>query len=80
VHDRQARPGSALRQICIRITPTYTRRILATDRANSGEAQHLELPVEELLASARRLPSHDEMAIQDLSEAEGAAFLAAVES
>jgi hypothetical protein len=45
---------------------------------NCGE--HLELPVEELLRRARPLPSHDEMVIEDLTEDEGAAFLAAVES
>jgi hypothetical protein len=44
------------------------------------EQQHLELPVEELLRRARPLPGHDEMAIEDLSEEEGEAFLAAVES
>lgn len=37
-------------------------------------------PVEELLRPARPLPPHDEMVIEDLSEEEGAAFLAAVES
>ena len=42
--------------------------------------EHLELPVEELLRRARPLPPHDEMVIEDLSEDEGAAFLAAVES
>jgi hypothetical protein len=41
---------------------------------------HLELSVEELLRHARPLPSGDEMVIEDLSEEEGAAFLAAVES
>jgi hypothetical protein len=54
--------------------------IMATDPASNGEGQHLELSVEELLARARPLPAHDEMVIEDLSEAEGAAFLAAVES
>ena len=36
-------------------------------------------PVEELFRPARPLPPHDEMVIEDLSEEEGAAFLAAVE-
>jgi hypothetical protein len=45
---------------------------------NSSDAQNLELPVKELLARARPLPAHDEMVIEDLDEAEGAAFLAAV--
>ena len=39
----------------------------------------LELPVEELLRRARSLPSHEEMLIDDLTEEEGAAFLAALE-
>jgi hypothetical protein len=42
--------------------------------------EHPELPVKELLRRARPLPPHDEMVIEDLSEEEGAAFLAAVES
>jgi hypothetical protein len=43
-------------------------------------SEHLELPVEELLRRARPLPPHDEMVIEDLSEEEGAAFLATIES
>lgn len=39
----------------------------------------LELPVEELLRRARPLPPHDEMVIEDLTQEEGAAFLAALE-
>jgi len=42
--------------------------------------EHLEPSVEELLHRARPLPLHDEMVIEDPSEEEGAAFLAAVES
>ncbi|MBV9685239.1 MAG: hypothetical protein JO046_25820 [Solirubrobacterales bacterium] len=41
---------------------------------------HLELPVDELLRRARPLPPRDAMVIEDLTEEEGAAFLAAVES
>jgi hypothetical protein len=41
--------------------------------------EHLELPVEELLGRARPLPPLDEMVMEDLSEAEGAAFVAAVD-
>lgn len=48
--------------------------------APDNRDEHLELPVEELLRRARPLPPHDEMVIEDLSEDEGAAFLAAVES
>jgi hypothetical protein len=36
--------------------------------------------VEELLRRARPLPPHEEMMIEDLTEEEGAAFLAAVKS
>ena len=36
--------------------------------------------VEELLRRVRPLPDHDEMVIEDLSEEEGEAFLAAVQS
>jgi len=38
----------------------------------------LELPVEELLRRARPLPPHEEMVIDDLTEEEGVAFLAAL--
>ena len=38
----------------------------------------LELPLEELLRRARPLPPHEEMLIEDLDEAEGLAFLAAL--
>jgi hypothetical protein len=54
--------------------------VMATNPVSNGKGQHLELPVEELLARARPLPAHDEMVIEDLDEAEGAAFLAAVQS
>lgn len=47
-------------------------------RPNPGES--LELPVEELLRRARPLPPHEEMVIDDLTEEEGAAFLAALEA
>ena len=39
---------------------------------------YLELPVDELMRRARPLPPHEEMAIEDLDEGEGAAFLAAL--
>jgi hypothetical protein len=41
-------------------------------------SESLELPVEELLRRARPLPPHGEMAIEDLDDDEGAAFLAAL--
>ena len=49
-------------------------------RAPDNGDEHLELSVEELLRRARPLPPHGEMVIEDLSEEEGAAFLAAFES
>jgi len=39
----------------------------------------LEVPVEDLLRRARPLPPHEEMVIDDLTEEEGIAFLAALE-
>jgi hypothetical protein len=48
--------------------------------ASNGEHEHLELPVEELLRRARPLPDHDEMMIEDLTQEEGEAFLAAIRS
>jgi len=53
---------------------------VSTDRADISDLQHLELPVEELLRRARPMPPHEEMVIEDLTEEEGAAFLAAVDS
>lgn len=53
---------------------------MSTYRADKPEEEHLELPVEELLRRARPLPPHEEMVIDDITEEEGAAFLAAVES
>jgi hypothetical protein len=40
--------------------------------------QSLELPADELLRRARPLPPRDEMVIDDLTESEGDAFLAAL--
>lgn len=48
----------------------------AHDTPRSQES--LELPVDELLRRARPLPPRDEMVIDDLTEAEGEAFLAAL--
>ena len=55
-------------------------RQVSTQPTNTGQPEHEELPVEELLRRARPFPSHEEMAIDDLSDEEAAAFLAAVES
>jgi hypothetical protein len=61
--------------------PPGCRLYLTHVYARSGQREeHLELPVEELLRRARPLPPHDEMVIEDLTEEEGAAFVAAVES
>jgi hypothetical protein len=48
--------------------------------ADRKDKHSLELPVEELLNRARPLPAHDEMVIDDLTEEEGEAFLAALEA
>lgn len=61
-------------------TASYTSKTVSTHPANNSEEKHLELPVEELLRRARPLPPHDEMVIEDLTEEDGAAFLAAVDS
>jgi hypothetical protein len=58
----------------------YTSRAVSTHPASQSQPEHLELPVEELFRRARPLPDHDEMVIEDLSEEEGEAFLAAVQS
>jgi hypothetical protein len=52
---------------------------VSTEPVDSSEG-HLELPVAELLRRARPLPPHEEMVIEDLTEDEGAAFLAVVTS
>ena len=59
---------------------SYTSRTVSTRPVSQSEPEHLELSVEELFRRARPLPDHDEMVIEDLSEEEGEAFLAAVES
>jgi hypothetical protein len=53
---------------------------VSTNPSEIAEAQHLELSVEALMRRVRPLPPHDEMAIEDLTEDEGAAFLRSVES
>jgi hypothetical protein len=53
---------------------------MSSQRSDIPQEQHLELPVEELLRRARPLPPHDQMMIEDLTEEEGDAFLAAVAS
>jgi hypothetical protein len=53
---------------------------MSSQPARPGRRLSLELPVVDLLRRARPLPSHEEMAIADLTEEEGAAFLAALEA
>jgi hypothetical protein len=54
---------------------------MAVKRAQDDDhEQHLELPVDELLRRARPLPSHEAMTLEDVTEEEGQAFLAAVNS
>lgn len=53
---------------------------MSSQAADNSDEHDLELPVEELLRRARPLPPHEEMVIEDLTEDEGVAFLAAVES
>jgi len=54
---------------------------MALERAqDDNQDRHLELPVEELLRRARPLPAPEVMALDDVSEEEGEAFLAAISS
>ncbi len=46
----------------------------------ASHSEHRELPVPELLRRARPLPPPNEMVIDDLTEEEGVAFLAALEA
>jgi hypothetical protein len=55
--------------------------VVAVQRAPPADREHhRELSVEELLRRARPLPSHEEMAIADLTTEEAEAFLAGVRS
>jgi hypothetical protein len=53
---------------------------MSTEPFTPNATEHLELSVPELLLRARPLPPPGEMVIEDLSEEEGAAFLAALEA
>jgi hypothetical protein len=53
---------------------------MSIEPIHPSHGESLELPVEELLRRARPLPPHEEMVIDDLTEEEGAAFLAALEA
>ena len=61
------------------MSASYTGSEMSSEPVtHPGHGESLELPVEELLRRARPLPSHEEMVIDDLTEEEGAAFLAAL--
>lgn len=51
---------------------------MTSEPVEAKRGKSLEFPVEELLGRARPLPPHEEMALDDLSEEEGQAFLAAL--
>lgn len=53
---------------------------MSTEPVQPRHGESLELPVEELLRRVRPLPPHDAMIIDDLTEEEGADFLAALET
>jgi hypothetical protein len=53
---------------------------MSTEPIRPSHGDSLELPVEELLRRARPLPPHEEMVIDDLTQGEGAAFLAALDA
>ena len=53
---------------------------MSTDPVHPSNGQSLELPVEELMRRARPLPPHEDMVIDDLTEEEGEAFLAALDA
>jgi hypothetical protein len=62
------------------VTGPYTGQTMSTEPIHTSHGESLELPVEELLRRARPLPPHHDMVIDDLTEEEGAAFLAALEA
>lgn len=51
---------------------------VSSEALQPDPARSLELPVDELLRRGRPLPPRGEMVIDDLTEEEGAAFLAAL--
>lgn len=63
----------------IRTAPRLPRTV-STHPADNSDEEHRELRVEELLHRARPLYPDDEMVIDDLTDEEGEAFLAAVKS
>jgi hypothetical protein len=57
-----------------------TGEMSSTEPLPTSHDETRELPVPELLRRARRLPAPSDMVIDDLTEEEGAAFLAALEA
>lgn len=53
---------------------------MSTNPIEPNHGRCLELPVEELLRSARPLPPREDMVIDDLTTEEGRAFLAALDA
>ena len=53
---------------------------MSTNPIQPNHGKSLELPVEELLRSARPLPPREDMVIDDLTTEEGEAFLAALDT
>jgi hypothetical protein len=53
---------------------------MSTHAQEPRAGENLELRVAELLRRARPLPPHEEMVIEELTEEEGRAFLAALEA
>jgi hypothetical protein len=51
---------------------------MSTEPVQARDRESLEVPVDKLLSRARPFPSRDDMVIEDLSEEEGEAFLAAL--
>lgn len=55
----------------------YRRTDMPIDPLPARDDESLELPVDEVLRRARPLPPHSEMMIDELSDEEGEAFIAA---
>ncbi|HEX2701765.1 MAG TPA: hypothetical protein VHM89_16300 [Acidimicrobiales bacterium] len=53
---------------------------MSSEPVEADTGSTLELPVDELLRRARPLPPSAEMVIEDITDDEGAAFLAALEA
>lgn len=62
------------------LTGRMSVEMSSTEPLPTGHSESRELPVPELLRRARPLPPPDDMVIDDLTEEEGAAFLAALEA